>query len=119
AIGLAAACDYMLSVGFDAIQLHEHHLLMYATKALQQIKGLRLIGTAPQQASVLSFIIDGIHPYDIGTLLDQQGIAVRTGHHCAQPLMDHFDIPGTIRASLAMYSTVEEIDALISGINKA
>ena len=102
----------------DKIAAYEHELLVYGTEALSQIPGLRLIGTAREKAAVLSFVIEGIHPHDIGTVLDRQGIAVRTGHHCAQPVMDWFDVPATTRASLACYNTFGEIDALAAGIRK-
>jgi cysteine desulfurase/selenocysteine lyase len=117
-IGLAAALDYVSAVGLDAIAAHEHELLLYGTAALSTIPGLRLIGTAKQKAGVLSFVMDDIHPHDIGTVLDRQGIAIRTGHHCAQPLMQRFGIPATARASLAMYNTTGELDALVEGIHK-
>jgi cysteine desulfurase / selenocysteine lyase len=117
-IGLGAALDYLTHIGLDQIAAYEHHLLMYGTEALSRIPGLRIIGTARQKASVLSFVIEGIHPHDIGTVLDRQGIAVRTGHHCAQPVMDAFHIPATTRASLAFYNTASEIDALAAGLVK-
>jgi cysteine desulfurase/selenocysteine lyase len=118
-IGLGTAIGYINGVGLDEIEAYEHELLVYATDKLLQIKGLRIIGNAGKKASVLSFVIEGLHPLDIGTLLDQMGIAVRTGHHCTQPLMDRFGIPGTVRASFAFYNTFEEIDRLADGINKA
>lgn len=117
-IGLGAAIDYLLHIGMDKIAAYEHELLLYGTAALEQIPGLRIIGTAREKAAVLSFVIDGIHPHDIGTVLDRQGIAVRTGHHCAQPVMDRYHIPATTRASLAFYNTFGEIDALVAGIHK-
>ncbi len=117
-IGLAAAIDYVQAIGLNAIAAYEHDLLVYGTKALASIPGLRLIGTAKEKAGVLSFVMDDIHPHDIGTVLDRQGIAIRTGHHCAQPLMQRFNIPATARASLAMYNTTGELDALIAGIHK-
>lgn len=119
AIGLAAAIDYMNDVGIENIARHESELLDYATASARQIETLRIIGTAPNKASVLSFVIDGIHPHDLGTILDNEGVAVRTGHHCAQPLMKRFNVPATARASFAMYNTTQEIDALIAAINKA
>jgi cysteine desulfurase/selenocysteine lyase len=117
-IGLKAALDYVQNVGLDAIAAHEHDLLVHGTEALRSVDGLRLIGTAREKAGVLSFVMDDIHPHDIGTVLDQQGIAIRTGHHCAQPLMDRFGIPATARASLAMYNTRAELDALVTGLHK-
>ena len=117
-IGLGAAFDYVTRIGLDKIAAYEHELLVYGTEALSRIPGLRLIGTAREKAAVLSFVIEGIHPHDIGTVLDRQGIAVRTGHHCAQPVMDRFGVPATTRASLAFYNTVAEIDALAAGLGK-
>jgi len=118
-IGLAAAIEYVNEIGLENIGGYEHELLEYATLKLLAIEGLRIIGTAKEKASVISFVIEEIHPLDIGTLLDKQGIAVRTGHHCTQPLMEYFGLPGTIRASLAFYNTKEEIDVLVNGIQKA
>jgi len=118
-IGLGAAIDYLNSIGMDAIAEYEHGLLSYGTDALLTVPGLRLIGTARDKASVLSFALDGIHPHDIGTVLDQEGIAIRTGHHCAQPVMDRFGVTATARASLAFYNTREEIDQLVVGLRKA
>jgi cysteine desulfurase / selenocysteine lyase len=117
-IGLGAAVDYVTRLGMKKIGAYEHELLLYATEALEQIPGLRIIGTAREKAAVLSFVMDGIHPHDIGTVLDHQGIAVRTGHHCAQPVMDRYHIPATTRASLAFYNTSAEIDALVAGLHK-
>jgi cysteine desulfurase/selenocysteine lyase len=105
-------------LGLDKIAAYEHELLVYGSNALSQIPGLRMIGTAREKASVLSFVIEGIHPHDIGTVLDRMGIAVRTGHHCAQPVMDWFGVPATTRASLAFYNTRAEIDALVEGLHK-
>ncbi len=119
AIGLAAAIDYMNEIGIENIARHEHELLDYATARASEIKKLKIIGTAKNKASVLSFVIEGIHPHDLGTILDNEGVAVRTGHHCAQPLMKRFNVPATARASFAMYNTIEEVDALIAGIKKA
>jgi cysteine desulfurase/selenocysteine lyase len=119
AVGLHAAIDYMEQIGHEAIQAHEAELLAYGTAQLAQIEGLRIIGTADKKASVISFIVEGTHPYDIGAILDQQGIAVRTGHHCTQPLMDQYGIPGTVRASFALYNTKEEIDKLVAGLRRA
>jgi cysteine desulfurase / selenocysteine lyase len=117
-IGLGAAIKYVNQLGLERIARHEHDLLAHATKAVSAIPGIHLIGTARQKAGVLSFAIDGIHPHDIGTILDQQGIAIRTGHHCAQPVMERFGIPATARASFGLYNTREEIDALVQGIHK-
>jgi cysteine desulfurase/selenocysteine lyase len=117
-IGLGAALDYLMHLGMDKIAAYEHELLLYGTEALSHIPGLRMIGTAREKAAVLSFVIEGIHPHDIGTLLDRQGIAVRTGHHCAQPVMDRYQVPATTRASLAFYNTTAEIDALADGLKK-
>jgi cysteine desulfurase / selenocysteine lyase len=117
-IGLGAALDYVNRIGIENIAAYEHQLLEYGTEKLSAIPGLRLIGTAREKASVLAFVMDGIHPHDIGTILDQQGIAVRTGHHCAQPVMDFFNVPATTRASLAFYNTFGEIDALVAGLHK-
>lgn len=117
-IGLGAAIDYLDQIGMDAIAPHEHDLLEYGTRALESISGLRLIGTAREKAGVLSFVIDGVHPHDAGTILDREGVAVRTGHHCAQPVMDRFGVSATTRASLAFYNTREDIDALVAGIQK-
>ncbi len=118
-IVLGTAVDYMNSIGFEAIANHEHELLKYGTEKLLEIEGLKIYGTAKEKTSVISFNIDGIHPYDIGTILDKMGIAVRTGQHCAQPIMDFFEIPGTIRASFAFYNTKEEIDIFVAAIKKA
>jgi len=117
-IGLGAALDYVTKIGLGAIAAHEHEVLLHGTKVLSAIPGLRLIGTAKEKAGVLSFELQGIHPHDVGTILDQQGIAIRTGHHCAQPVMDRFGVPATARASLALYNTNEEMDALAAGLNK-
>ena len=118
AIGLGAAIDYVESVGYEAFGAYEDELLDYGTKALESIGGLRIIGTAPRKAGILSFVIENIHPHDIGTILDAEGIAVRTGHHCAQPVMQRFQIPATARASLAMYNTKKDIDALVRAIDR-
>lgn len=118
-IVLGTAVDYMNSIGFDNIQQQELELLDYATKRLLEIEGLKIYGTAKEKTSVVSFNIEGIHPYDIGTIVDKLGIAVRTGHHCAQPIMNFFDIPGTIRASFAFYNTKEEIDLMVEAVKKA
>ena len=119
AVGLGAAAEYLMTLGLDAVAAWEHELLDYATPLLAAIPGVRIIGTAPGKAAVLSFVVDGIHPHDLGTILDQQGIAVRTGHHCTQPLMERFGVVGTTRASLAFYNTRAEIDALAAGIRSA
>lgn len=116
AIGLGAAVDYLSGIGMDAIAAHEHALLKYATDQVQSMPGVRIIGTAGQKAAVLSFAVNGVHPHDIGTLLNQEGIAVRTGHHCAQPVMQRFKVPATSRASFAFYNTLDEVDALVAGI---
>ncbi|WP_448139114.1 SufS family cysteine desulfurase [Sphingobacterium siyangense] len=118
-ICLNEAIDYINSIGLENIEAYEHDLLQYATEKLAEIPGMRFIGTAEKKCSVISFVIDGTHPYDVGVILDKLGIAVRTGHHCAQPVMDRFGIPGTIRASLAVYNTKEEIDLLVAGIQRA
>ena len=119
AIGLGAAIDYVSNLGMGNIQAYEHELLEYGTECLSSIEGLSIIGTAKEKGAVLSFVMEGIHPHDIGTILDMEGIAVRTGHHCAQPVMDRFEIPATARASLGLYNTKEEIDALVKGIDRA
>ena len=118
AIGLGAAVDFIRSVGFEAIAGHERRLLGYATDALLAVPGLRLIGTAREKASILSFVLDGVHAHDIGTIVATEGVAIRTGHHCTQPVMDRFGVPATARASLAMYNTVEEIDQLVAALTK-
>ncbi|MFT5861216.1 MAG: cysteine desulfurase/selenocysteine lyase [Flavobacteriaceae bacterium] len=118
-ICLGTAIKFISELDMDAVQAHEQHLASYAEEQLVKIEGMRLIGTAQNKTSVVSFIIDGIHPFDLGTLLDKQGVAVRTGHHCTQPLMDFFKIPGTIRASFAFYNTIEEIDIFISALHRA
>ena len=115
-IGLGAAVDYLTRVGMDNVASYEQALLAYATEAIGQIPGVRLIGTAREKAGVLSFLVEGVHPHDVGTVLDQEGIAVRTGHHCAQPVMDRFGVPATVRASLAFYNTKQEINALAAGL---
>jgi len=121
-IGLAVALDYINALGLEKIAAYEHELLVYATEKLSEIDNLRIIGTAKQKASVISFVVEGIHPLDIGVLLDAQGVAVRTGHHCTQPLMAHYQIPGTVRASFSFYNTREEIDifsnAIVKSINR-
>ncbi len=118
-IGLAKAIDYINEIGLENIAAYEQELLAYATAAIQKIDGIRIIGTATKKASVLSFVVDGLHPFDVGTILDQLGIAVRTGHHCTQPLMQHCGIVGTIRASFAFYNTFQEVDEFIKGLERA
>ena len=118
AIGLGVAIDYMQDLGIANLAQHEHDLLVAATEKVSAIDGVRIIGTAKEKASVLSFMIEGVHPHDVGTIFDQQGVAIRTGHHCAQPVMQFFGIPATARASFAFYNTMEEVDALVSGIKK-
>ena len=117
-VGLGAALQYVAGLGLDKIAAHEHDLLTYATARLQEIKGLRIIGTAKEKASVISFVLEGVHPHDIGTILDQEGIAIRTGHHCAQPLMMRFNVPATGRASFGLYNTRGEADKLVTGLRK-
>ena len=118
-IAFGAALDYMNTIGFDAIGNYENDLLQYATEKLTQIEGLRIYGDNNHKTAVISFNIDTIHPYDVGTLLDKMGIAVRTGHHCAQPIMDYYKIPGTIRASFAFYNTKDEVDTFVNGVQRA
>jgi cysteine desulfurase/selenocysteine lyase len=118
-VAFKAALDFTKGIGKENIRQYENELLCYATEQLEQIDGLRIIGKAKSKISVISFVVDKVHPQDLGILLDNRGIAVRTGHHCAQPLMDCYRIPGTTRASFAMYNTKEEIDALIAGLHKA
>jgi cysteine desulfurase/selenocysteine lyase len=118
AIGLAAALDYISNLGLANIQAYEQQLLVYATQALNQIPGLRIIGTAQHKASIISFVLDKIHPHDIGTILDSKGIAIRAGHHCAMPVMQHFKVPATARASFAFYNTQQEIDCLVQAIHE-
>ena len=117
-IGLGAAIEYLERTAVDRVAAHENHLLTYATERISSLPGVRLIGTAQEKAAVLSFVLEGVHPHDIGTVLDQEGIAVRTGHHCAQPVMQFFGVPATARASFALYNTEEEVDALMRGICK-
>jgi cysteine desulfurase/selenocysteine lyase len=116
--GLGAALDYVNQIGLANITSYEHALLSYATEAIQQIPGVKIIGTAREKAGVISFVLDGVHAHDVGTILDREGIAVRTGHHCAQPVMDRFGVPATVRASLAFYNTKQEINALAAGIER-
>ncbi len=117
-IAFGASVDYLTGLGLEAVAAAEHELLVYGTEALASIPGVRLIGTAARKASVLSFVIEGVHPHDAGSILDYEGVAVRTGHHCAQPVMDRFGVPATIRASLGVYNTREDIDVLVRGIRK-
>lgn len=118
-IAFGAALDYINNIGMDQIAAYEEELLNYATKALQKIPHLKVYGTAPQKTAVISFNVKGIHPYDIGSILDKLGIAVRTGHHCAQPIMDYYQIPGTVRASFSFYNTLEEIDSMVEALKRA
>jgi cysteine desulfurase/selenocysteine lyase len=111
--------DFVNHIGKEKIRKHENELLAYATNQLEQVRGLRIIGRAKEKVSVVSFVVDNVHPQDLGILLDNRGVAVRTGHHCTQPLMDFFCIPGTTRASFAMYNTIEEIDVLTEGLHRA
>ena len=118
-IAFGAAIDYMNSIGFDNIANYENELLRYATKELLKIEGLKIYGPLNNKTSVISFNLKGIHPYDVGSILDKMGIEVRTGHHCTQPIMDFYKIPGTVRASFAFYNTLEEVDALANAVKKA
>jgi cysteine desulfurase / selenocysteine lyase len=118
AIGLDAAIQYLNHLGMDKVAAYEHDLLMYATEAVAAVPDVRLVGAAKERAGVLSFVLEGVHPHDIGTILDQEGIAIRTGHHCAQPVMERFGVPATARASFALYNTKEEVDVLVEGIRK-
>jgi len=118
-VGLAAAIEYLTALGFDRVQAYEHSLLVHGTAALQEIDGLRLTGTASRKAGILAFVVDGIHPHDLGTILDRDGIAIRAGHHCCQPLMTRLGVPATARASLALYNTKQEIDALVTSLRAA
>lgn len=116
AIGFGTGIEYLSKIGLDTIAAYEHELLNYATEQIEAIPGVRIIGNTPTKVAVLSFTLDGVHPHDVGTLLNQEGIAVRTGHHCAQPIMQRYNIPATTRASFAFYNTKAEVDALIAGI---
>lgn len=118
AIGLGAAIDYLNGIGMERIQQHDHQLLEYATKVVEPIDGVRIIGTARNKASVLSFMVGDVHPHDVGSIMDQEGVAIRAGHHCAQPVMNHFQVPATARASFAFYNTREDCDALVQAIHK-
>jgi cysteine desulfurase/selenocysteine lyase len=117
-IGLGAAVDYVTGIGFEAIAAHEQALLVYATPLLSAIPGVRIIGTAREKSGILSFVLEGVHPHDLGTILDREGVAIRTGHHCTMPLMERFGIPATARASFALYNTRQEVDALVAAIHK-
>jgi len=119
AVGLGAAIDYVEAIGMDRIAAYEHELLAYATERLQAVPGLTIVGTAPHKASLVSFVLDGVHPHDLGTILDAAGVAIRTGHHCAMPVMDFFGVPATARASFAFYNTRAEIDALVAALGTA
>jgi cysteine desulfurase/selenocysteine lyase len=118
AIGLGVALDYLDGIGLDRVTAYEHELLVHATRVLSTLPGVTLLGTAREKAAVVSFLVDGVHPHDVGTILDQEGVAVRTGHHCAMPVMTRFGIPATTRASFALYNTHEEIDALVAALGK-
>ncbi|WP_163990743.1 cysteine desulfurase [Pyxidicoccus caerfyrddinensis] len=118
AVGLAAAIEYLEALGMANVAAHDQELLAYATKALESVPGLRIVGTAREKSAVLSFLLEDIHPHDVGTILDREGICIRTGHHCAQPVMQYFKVPATSRASLALYNTTEDVDALVRGLHK-
>ena len=118
AVGLGAALDYVTALDPGEVAAHERHLLAYATEELSKLPGLRLIGTAPKRSAVVSFMLEGVHPHDVGTILDQEGIAVRAGHHCAQPLMERFGVPATVRASIALYNHKADVDALVAGLHR-
>jgi cysteine desulfurase/selenocysteine lyase len=119
AVGLAAALDYLSSFDRAAVAAHEHDLLEYATRRLSEIPGLAIVGTAPEKASIVSFTLEGMHPHDVGTILDDSGVAIRAGHHCAMPLMQRYGIPGTARASFALYNTRADVHALVAGVETA
>ncbi len=119
AIGLAAAIHYLEAIGMKRIAAYEAELLEYATRRLLTVPGLRIVGTAERKAAVISFVLEGVHPHDIGTILDTEGVAIRTGHHCAMPVMDFFRVPATARASMSFYNTFEEIDALVAALERA
>src|SRR5690606_7802224 len=118
AVGLGAAAEYLRGIGYDAIGRRERELLAYGTEALEAIPGLRLIGTAPEKVAVLSFVMESAHPHDIGTIADREGVAIRTGHHCAQPVMERFGLPATARASLGIYSNRDDLDALVRALHR-
>ena len=117
-MGLGAAIDYLGSLDRGTVHAYEDELLAYGTRALSSVPGIRIVGTAAQKTSVLSFVMENVHPHDIGTILDQEGVAIRTGHHCTQPLMERMGVPATARASLALYNTKDEIDALVRALDK-
>ena len=119
AVALGTAIDYIEGVGLDRIAAYEAGLLGYATERLSAVPGLSIVGTAPEKASLVSFVIDGVHPHDLGTILDAEGVAIRTGHHCAMPVMDFFEVPATARASFAFYNTRAEIDVLVNALGRA
>jgi cysteine desulfurase/selenocysteine lyase len=116
AVGLGAAIDYMQEIGMERIHAHEKELLARGTELLSSVDGVRLIGTAPEKSAVLSFVVEGVHPHDVGTILDHRGVAVRTGHHCAQPVMRRFGVPATVRASLSVYNVPADLDALVDAL---
>jgi cysteine desulfurase/selenocysteine lyase len=118
-IAFGAALDYVRGIGLERIEAHERDLLGHATDRLGAIDGLRIVGTAREKAGVLSFVLDGVHPHDVGTVLDRHGVAIRTGHHCAQPVMDRYGLPATARASFGLYNTRDEVDALVAAIHEA
>jgi cysteine desulfurase / selenocysteine lyase len=118
-IGLGAAIDYLRGIGIGQIKAHEDELLRYASDRVRALRGVRIVGTAREKAAVLSFDVEGVHPHDIGTLLNEDGVAIRTGHHCAQPVMQRFGLPATARASFAFYNTLSEVDALVAAIARA
>ena len=117
-VGMGAAIDYIQTLGYDNIAAHESDLLVYATERLRTVEGMRIIGTAKNKACVISFVLEGIHPHDIGTIVDREGVAIRTGHHCTQPVMQHFNVPATSRLSIGVYNTREEVDALVAALAK-
>ena len=116
AVGLGTAVDYITGIGFEKIAAHEKDLLEYGTAAVSEVPGLRIIGTARNKASILAFVLKGVHPHDVGTIVDMEGVSIRTGHHCTQPIMDRFGVPATARASVAMYNTRAELDALVRSL---
>jgi cysteine desulfurase/selenocysteine lyase len=118
AIGLGSAVEFMTELGLDAIAAHERDVLEYATEALDGLDGIRIIGTAPEKAGIVSFVVEGVHPHDVGTIVDRHGVAIRAGHHCAMPLMRRYGVPATSRASLALYNTRADIDALVESLRK-